>query len=121
MVEVLPMTDMALDADEAKDFMFPTPSSAPRYPYGLSISLCEKELEKLDIDYNDINQGDLVHLHAMAVVTSKSCQETQGGSTCRIELQITHMAGIEDESDEDEEAEKVLRSGSDKRISKLYK
>lgn len=119
MVEVMPMKDMSLDADEAREISFPTPADAPRYPYGLSISLCEKELEKLDIDFDDICVGDMVHMHCMAVITSKSCNETQGdGQKCRIELQITHISA-ESESEEDEAAEEKMTPA--KKMSKLYK
>lgn len=113
------MTDMSLGSKEAQEMYFPTPADQPKYPYGLCISLCDNELEKLEIDFDDACVGDLVHLHAMAMITSKSCNETEGGGPkCRIELQITHLSG-ESESDEDDEAEDVMSSS--KRIAKLYK
>lgn len=82
------------------------------YPYGLCISFCEDELEKLNLDSEDVSIGDMIHLVCMAEVTSISRNANQNGDSCRLELQITHIAA-EDEDTEDEEEEKPL--------SKLYK
>lgn len=103
---------------EAYEYDVPSPMNQPDYPYGLSISLCEEELDKLNIDYEDVAPGDLVHMHSMCMVTSVSKNDNQhSGPTCRIELQITHIAA-EDESEEDEEAEEEMKSSG--RTSKLY-
>lgn len=110
-----------MSPSEATDFCCPTPNDAPAYPYGLCISLCQDELDKLGIDFDDLCVGDIVHLHAMAMITSKSCSERQGGEPSeRVEIQITHLAGVEDEDDENDEAEDKMTNGS-KRMSKLYK
>lgn len=91
------MIDMANDADD-----MPTPQvagySPPRYPYGLCICLGNDELDKLGLD-SDCEVGDMLHLMAMAKVTSISKRETDKGDDCRIEMQITHL-GLEDESQE---------------------
>jgi hypothetical protein len=75
------------------------------YPHGLSISLTEKELERLDL-CEEVEVGDFLHGAFMAKVTSISSHSHEGGKGMRIELQIVAMA-IEDESseisDEDEE------------------
>lgn len=102
------MTDMSLSSKEALEYSAPSP---PRYPYGLGISLCEEELEKLDLTDMELEPGDMIHLHCMATVTSVSKNANQDGEHCRVELQITHIAA-EDEEEEDEKA-----SGP----SKLYK
>lgn len=108
MVRHLPsMTDMSMDEEELKEYESPSP---PRYPYGLCISLCEDELEKLGLEDEDIEPGDMIHLQCMAKVTSVSSNSNQDGDHCRIELQITHIAAAEDEDDE----------GRSK-LSKLYK
>ena len=86
--------------EEAVERIMPEPMDIPDVPYGLCISLTEKELEKLDLD-DDCDVGDLVHLFAMAQVTSVSKRDTGNGSECRIELSIVSMA-IEDESTEEE-------------------
>jgi len=98
------MTDMAKTPAEIKEDMPTMPSSdsvVNRYPYGLCISLTEDELSKLKMDGTP-SVGDMVHLFAMARVTSVSENEKSDGSKCcRVELQITHL-GTEDESEEEE-------------------
>lgn len=74
---------------------------APKYPHGLAICLNTETLEKLGVDHEDWEFGDLFDLRCMAKVTSVSEQETEGGKDCRIELQIV-MMGAESEDDEDE-------------------
>ena len=99
-------------------FCCPTSRDMPLYPPGLSISLCEKELEKLGLEYTDLCVDDMVHMHCMAVVISKSKSETQSGEDNeRICLQITHIA-CEDEDEENEDEEEVKGKG---RTGKLYK
>lgn len=104
------MVDMAMDPEEKAEMMSPSP---PTYPYGLSICLCEKELEKLGISEEEIERGDMFHLHALAKVTSVSTHDTDHGSGCRVELQICYMS-TEDEDEENEEEERSV-------TSKLYK
>jgi len=99
------MQDMGKTPDEAKEDMGPldVPSVTNRYPYGLCISLDEDQLKKLDLEKPDV--GDMIHLFAMARVTSVSENEKSDGSKCcRVELQITHL-GLEDENDEGAEEE----------------
>lgn len=101
------MQDMKMDQKEKTEFMSPSP---PDYPYGLCISLCEDELEKLNLDDSEVSVGDMVHLVCMATVTSISKHDSEmNGPSCRVELQITHIAA----EDEDEETKGVT--------SKLYK
>lgn len=98
------MVDMALTGEELKENTLPAMpemASQPRYPYGLSISLSEKELEKLKLSA-ECEVGDMIHLVGMAKVTSISANDTQDGKSCRIELQITHLE-LEDEDEEVEE------------------
>lgn len=92
----------------------PCPMPEPAYPYGLCISLTEVELEKLDLP-DDMQVGDMLHMHCLAKVTSVSKTETEAsGPCCRVELQITNMVS-EDEDDENEENEEVSS-----RPSRLY-
>lgn len=99
------MQDMARTPAEKKEVaaeMVAAPSAAgvPDYPWGLSISLCTDELEKLDLD--DMPEvGDMIHLFAMAKVTAISSRDTDAGPEKRLELQITHL-GVEDEDTETE-------------------
>jgi len=101
------MTDMARDPEEIKEDMPKTieAPSAPVYPYGLCISLTEDELEKLGLDGDLPEVGMMIHLSAMAKVTSVSQNERDMGdgtkkNCCRVELQITHLA-TENEDEED--------------------
>ncbi len=72
MVSKLPtMVDMVLSSEEQEEMMSPSP---PRYPYGLCISLCEDELEKLNLD-GECNVGDMLHMHCLAEVTSVSMRD----------------------------------------------
>lgn len=100
------MVDMARSTSDIKKELanYPSPSSdVSVYPYGLCLSLDEEILDKLEID-GDCEVGDMIHLVAMARVTScsESERETADGKkkrSCRIELQITSM-GVENESTE---------------------
>lgn len=112
------MTDMRLSPSEAEDSIMPSTSDndAPAYPYGLSICLTDDELDKLDMSGEDVSVGDMLHLHALARVTSVSSTDTEGGGKrTRIELTLTNIAVPESEDEENEEAE----SGPSRR-SKLY-
>lgn len=100
------MVDMAVPAKSLEEkYKGPMPSDTgtPLYPYGLCLSLDEDVLAKLDLDQN-CEVGDLIHLFAMAKVTSVSMRDTQEGKSCRIELQITHL-GLEDEDEENTDDE----------------
>ncbi len=86
------------EKQEASQLINPNQSE---YPYGLCICLTENELEKLGLDH-ECEVGDMIHLFALAKVTSKSVNDTGNGEKCRLELQITHL-GTESENEEDEE------------------
>lgn len=119
MAEVTKMVDMALSPQEAMESTMPmSMTEAPRYPYGLSICLCQDELEKLGIDFDSIERGDILHLHALAKVTSTSESDTQGGETQRVEMQIVFLE-VESEDEENDEADQVM--SAKKRRSTLYK
>lgn len=93
------MADMALDDEDIMDAPMPIPmTERARYPYGLRICLTHHELEKLGLDA-DCDVGDIIDLRAFAVVTSISKEETKGGESCRVELQIEKLA-IEPEAGE---------------------
>lgn len=99
------MTDMAQSPEEAKEDMpcqMPD-SSAPRYPYGLCLSLTDKELDKLGLDAS-CDVGDTIRFNAEAKVTAVSCNETDSGKNCRVELQITAL-GIDGMTEEAEPGE----------------
>lgn len=110
----MPMVDMARKPQEEPTTM-PCMPEEPIYPYGLCISLTQDELEKLDLT-PDCQVGDMIHLMAMAKVTSISQYETSEHTNCRIELQITHLA-VEDEDKEEIEEKPRFRI----RPEKFYK
>lgn len=93
------MIDMAREPEKTEPDIAMTVPEQSIYPYGLCISLTQDELEKLQLE-PDCQVGDMIHIAAMAKVTSISQYETTESSNCRIELQITHMA-LEDEDQEE--------------------
>lgn len=102
--------DLALSAEEIEEqHIVSTPlADVPKYPYGTSISLDEKVLEKMGVDYSDWKVGDIFHIHAMAKVTSISEHESQDGEKCCVSMQLIAIKGesedAEDEEDESEES-----------------
>ena len=120
------MVDMAKTPDEIKDD-YPAATigdSAPKvpvYPWGLCLRLENGSLQKLGLEGEMPGVGDMIHLIAMAKVTSVSQNEVEdsktGGKTtrCCIELQIIQM-GCEDEDQEsaaieDSEQQSAARQG----------
>ena len=111
MAEFQSMRDMARSPEDLKkDREIPMAMAAkvssPTYPYGLTLCFDDETLEKLGIDGDLPEVGDMIHIMGMAKVTCASeterTSEDGGKETCRrIELQITHLAA----EDEDEEAE----------------
>lgn len=103
------MVDMSNEPEKSPETA--TSISPNKFPYGLSISLTEKELEKLGLD-DDVEAGDYLHCVMMAKVTSVHHHhtDTEDGVDrgCRVEMQIVAMA-VEDENteyeDEDEDEE----------------
>lgn len=111
------MKSMELTDDEKYDSVAPIPMpDRPDYPYGLRLCLTKAELDKLGLDPAEAVLGGVVHLHALAKITSVSCDESEYGDNCRIELQITDME-IESEDDENEEVE---RSSTRRSFSRIY-
>lgn len=107
---------------EAYEYQLPTPANQPDYPYGLSISLCEEELDKLNLGDCEFMPGDMIHMHCMAVVTSVSSNNSESsGPTCRIELQITHISAESEDDENEEEDSEEDKSSTPTKISKLYR
>lgn len=98
------MHDMELDDEDKLDHPMPMSvgmSPKPDYPYGLRISLTDKELRKLGVDPEEACVGGTVHLFAMAEITSVSKNDTGDGPCCCVELQIQKL-GVESEDEENE-------------------
>jgi hypothetical protein len=73
--------------------------SVPDYPWGLRISLSERELAKLGLPA-DCAVGDQISFDCCARVCSVSLNDSESGASARVELQITEMAVDEDDSEE---------------------
>lgn len=104
------MVDMtrsdAEKAEERLENMYPPVlSEMPDIPPGLCICLTEVELEKLGIETEDCDVGDMIHVSGMCKLTSKNIMDTGAGVRMRFEMGFVFMAA------EDEEAEV---SGEDK-------
>lgn len=84
-------------ADEKMESCLPCAYPKDLYPYGLCLSLCEEELEKLDLD-DSADVGDNIYMSCIARVTSVNKRETDQGAKVRVELQITDIQvdGAED-------------------------
>ena len=71
MKKIPSMVDMKKTPEEVSDSV-PTLADQSAYPYGLCLSLCQDELEKLGFEAGEFAVNDMIHFHAMAVVTSVS-------------------------------------------------
>lgn len=108
------MVDMALmPKEQEKDspapigYSMPLESGAPVYPWGLSITLGDEQLEKLGLEPPEV--GDLLDSRMMLKVTSVSVNETTSGKCCRVEAQIIMMAVEDEESEELPQSRRKLR------------
>lgn len=118
-MRIPPMVDMSRTPAEKVEAAIenaPGPASIPDYPYGLSICLTQDELEKLGLD-DDVEVGDMLHIHAMAKVTSVSKTDNEAtGPQCRVEAVLAFMAPIEDEDTEGDDES----SPAEQRRGKFY-
>lgn len=93
------MVSMERSAPEIAEASNPA-MNMPKYSYGLSLCFDQETLDKLDLEHSDVEVGDMLHLFAMAEVTSVSKQDMGNGEKCRVELTLTHI-GLENEDEED--------------------
>lgn len=118
---VMAMKSMEMDDEDMMDMACPMPidlKNRPKFPWGLKICLTQSEVDKLEIDPEDAFVGGIVHLHALARITSVSCEQTEGGPSCRIELQIEDMAlPLESEDEENAMADRSMGG----RLRGMYK
>lgn len=96
------MIDMKMTPEEAKaEYGAPTASGdpdLPKYPYGLSLSLCDEILAKLGIGLMPV--GTTLALRAVVEVTSQGLREDQDGKDLNMQLQITQMELVTAGTDE---------------------
>jgi hypothetical protein len=119
-----PMVDLIEAPEEKPRVMTGLLSTAyeekPHYPYGTSLSLDEKSMDKLNIkSLPEI--GSMIHGRFMAKVTRISASADDSGDSSCLGLQITHMA-LENEETENDEKKSTDGGdiGSDSYTSKLY-
>lgn len=85
------LINMQQSAEEAKEQNEPAVSEAPKYPWGLCITLNDDSLEKLGVKSLPA-VGSQVTIVAKADVSRVSGYQTQGGdSEASLDLQITDM------------------------------
>ena len=103
------LVDMRRDPE--KNFSDMPSFSQNPYPYGLCITLCNEELEKLGLDPEDCEIGDLLEIHALAKVTSVSSNDREGqdGPCHRVEMTLTHFADEDADDAEDSNKKPGLR------------
>jgi hypothetical protein len=102
-MKVRRMVSMELSDEEQLDCVMPTPiCDRPKFPWGLRISLCEKDFDKLGLDPQSAEVGGMIHGHFMGRITSVSHNDTEGGDNWRVEIQIEDLE-IESEDEENEE------------------
>ncbi len=102
------LTSMKRAVKKAKSGGVSSPSydSQDKYPYGLSVSLDDESLKKLNIDLSDFSVGDEVEIHACAKVKSLRQSESEGsGKDSSMELQITDMCVEPPDSDDEGDEE----------------
>lgn len=71
------LVNMQQDAEEARELGAPEADDAPRYPYGLELTLDDKSLAKLGLTTPPA-VGTQLTITALVTVTSASSYQTQG-------------------------------------------
>ncbi len=85
------LINMQSSAEEAKEYVQPSAEDAPKYPWGLCVTLDDDSLEKLGVSSLPA-VGTEVTIMAKAIVTAARENATQGGeSEASVDLQITDM------------------------------
>ncbi len=85
----MPLTSMKLSKQDS-DSEIEVAVNQPDYPYGLSISLHEDQIDKLGLDLPNV--GDEMMLEAVVVVRSVSQHKSEDHEGKGLELQITDMS-----------------------------
>ena len=80
--------------------------SGTKFPYGMTLSLSERELNIANLGASEIVPGTLLHLHIMAEVTSVSKRAgTEDGK--RVEMQVTHISTEDEDAEEGPDGDEV--------------
>lgn len=97
------MTDMKMSKSQKKRMFGPAvvgQSSAPDYPWGLSITLDSAALKKLGVDELP-DAGEVCMIHAHGKVTSVSESASEKGGERRVEIQLTKLSLVCKDTDEE--------------------
>lgn len=91
------LTNMAMSADEAKEYGGPCvvagdAPEGPLYPYGLSLCLNDESLAKLGIDTLPAVGTELLIMAKVRVTGTRSSERQGGEKSNDVDLQITDMA-----------------------------
>lgn len=91
------------------------------YPYGLSITLGDEEIEKLGIDCDDdeCQVGNYVHGHFLAEITGYHKSDTSNGTKRTLNIQMTHLE-LEDEQSENDDSDNEIGEGKILRAAGPY-
>jgi len=88
------IVSMQLSAEEAKEesmaYTAEDEDGGPKYPWGLSLDICDETMKKLGMTAMP-NVGDTMVLTARVKVTRTSAYEEQKGTDLSFGLQITDM------------------------------
>jgi len=85
------LINMQLSKEEAKQEVSPSTEDAPKYPWGLEITLNDDSLTKLGVKSLPSVETE-VTIIAKAVVSGVTERQSQGGENYRsLDLQITDM------------------------------
>lgn len=93
------LTSMKRSPAEIKETAAPVDPASDEYPYGLRLSLEDEDIKRLDLDLSDLRAGSSVRLTAKATVRRFSVSdEDERGKNHSLELQITHMDLVDQDS-----------------------
>lgn len=101
MADYSDMQDMAKTPEEKSPGPMGMPAYDDTYPHGLTISMSQDELSKLDLD-ESAEVGDMICFNAIAKVTAVMKHENEDSKHVRVELQITHMCCDDMECSDDD-------------------
>lgn len=98
------LVSMALTADsKMKSMELPIAmTEKPEWPYGLCLSFTDEEMSKLDIDPAEAIVGQVFMMRAECRITCVSANDSENGSSFRMEARIERMSVGDDEPDEDD-------------------
>lgn len=89
------LVDMEMDDEDKLDSIMPISvkdMDKPEYPWGLRISITDKEFDKLGLDPSEGILGGFVTGKFIGKVTSMSISSGEGGDgCCRCEIQIQQL------------------------------